>query len=145
MVRPLSFTQEIADTICERLSIGESLRAICRDDGMPGRTTVLRWLADNEVFRGQYAYACEVRQDDIFDELFDISDNSGEDVNRDRLRIDTRKWVLARMAPKKYGDKAAVELTGKDEGPLEFRDVTDATRARALAAFIAKTKAKTEN
>ena len=112
---------------------------------MPGRTTVLRWLADNEVFRGQYAYACEVRQDDIFDELFDISDNSGEDVNRDRLRIDTRKWVLARMAPKKYGDKAAVELTGKDEGPLEFRDVTDATRARALAAFIAKTKAKTEN
>lgn len=43
--RPSSYCTELADEICERLACGESLRTICADDGMPHRTTVIRWLS----------------------------------------------------------------------------------------------------
>ena len=42
---------EIAETICERVVSGESLRAICADPAMPARATVFRWLASNQEFR----------------------------------------------------------------------------------------------
>lgn len=45
MGRPSTFTDEIFDTICERLENGEVLKAICKDDEMPDRSTVLRWIA----------------------------------------------------------------------------------------------------
>ena len=49
--RPSHYSAEIADTICDRLAGGESLRAICADAGMPDRATVCRWLARYEEFR----------------------------------------------------------------------------------------------
>jgi hypothetical protein len=127
MGRPSAFTQEIADEICERLSKGESLRSICatsRDDFMPGRSTVNRWLAENEAFRDQYARAREAQADHFVDEIIEIADQpnvvrgaDGEvvesDPQRDRLRIDARKWVASKLAPKKYGDKLDVNHGGE--------------------------------
>jgi hypothetical protein len=51
--RPPGYSAEIADTICNRLAGGESLRAICADAGMPDRATVSRWLARDEEFRAE--------------------------------------------------------------------------------------------
>ena len=45
------YDREIAETICDRLVNGESLRAICADPAMPGKATVFRWLASNQEFR----------------------------------------------------------------------------------------------
>jgi hypothetical protein len=38
-----------------------------------------------------------------------------EHINRSRLRIDARKWLLSKLAPRKYGDK--LELTGLPAAP----------------------------
>ena len=118
---------------------GESLRAICKPDDMPTRSTVFRWLAkadqkdadpDMIAFRDQYARAREEQADAIFDECLQIADDAtndymesagedgavgyklnGEHIQRSRLRIDTRKWMAGKLRPKKYGDKLEVEQT----------------------------------
>ena len=84
------------------------------------------WLSESK-YEKRYARACELRADKIFEEIIEISDHSQEDhtpmtganvVNRDRLKVDARKWVLAKLHPKKYGDKTTTEITGKDGQPL---------------------------
>ncbi len=76
-------------------------------------STVLSWIEKSER-TDEYARIRELRSDMIFEEILAIADNStpGEDnaaIQRDKLRIDTRKWMLGKMQPKKYGDK--VEIT----------------------------------
>ncbi|MGO4334966.1 terminase small subunit protein [Labrys sp. KB_33_2] len=125
--RPSSFTQDIADAICERLANGESLRSICLDGNMPAQSTVFRWLAANASFREQYAHAREAQADALFDESLDIADDgsndwmrrndpenagwqaNGENIQRSKLRIETRRWMAGKLRPKVYGEKTAVE------------------------------------
>lgn len=135
--RPSEFTPEIANEICERLIRGESLRSICADDEagwLPHERTVYRWLETNEAFRQQYAHAREAQADRFVDEIIDIADapnattnrETGEtelrDPQRDRLRVDARKWVASKLAPKKYGDKVA--LTDGEGAPLQAAQIT---------------------
>lgn len=123
--RPSSFTQEIADKICARLADGESLRAICRDEDMPCKTSVFKWLAADKAFADQYARAREAQADTMADEILEIADDGrndtymGEDgiertdtdvIARSRLRVDARKWLASKMAPKKYGDRQAIDI-----------------------------------
>ena len=113
--RPSKFTQTLADAICERIANGESLRNICRDEGMPNKATVFRWHIDNSEFSDQYARACARREDSFFDDLIEIADSVNADaaeVAKARLQIDSRKWVLSRMNPKKYGDRVQQEVSG---------------------------------
>ena len=108
MGRPSIFTDELANEICERISLGRSLRNVCLDKDMPTKTTVMRWLDENEDFCDQYRRACEDRETTHFEEMLTIADEvlpETAEVARAKLRIDTRKWVLARMNPKKYSDK----------------------------------------
>ncbi len=112
--RPTKYTQELADRICERLALGESMRTVCREEGMPVMSTIFKWLRENELFSEQYARAKQESADAMSEELLEIADNpSNEDVNRDRLRVDARKWLMAKMKPKKYGDKMDVTTDGK--------------------------------
>ena len=144
--RPSGYSEEIAANICERLAIGESLRSICRDDGMPSVTSVMRWLSVNLAFREQYAHARELQAEYRVDEIVEIADKDEADdpvkVNRARLRIDTRKWAASKLAPKKYGDQAKITHAGDAENPVALVQITDEMRVRALASFLAKTKAK---
>src|SRR6187549_3219426 len=137
MGRPSDYCAEITTAICIRLGLGESLREICRDEEMPSKSAVMRWLASHQEFRDQYASAREAQADYYAEEIIEISDDgtndfmlrkngSGEDelvenkdvLARSRLSVDTRKWLMARMAPKKYGDKITQEVTGVDGSPL---------------------------
>lgn len=111
MGRPSDFTQDIADEICQRLAHGESLRAICRDDAMPGLSTVIRWRAQNEAFRTQYACAREDQADALADEIVEIADGEEHPDSR-RVRVDARKWVASKLRPKTYGDKQQHEHSG---------------------------------
>lgn len=136
--RPSSYTEETANRICERIMGGESLLKICRDDNMPSRGAVYLWLAENAAFMNKYAHARDVQADHFADEMIEIADDGTGDlitktnkdgteyetvdqehINRSRLRVDTRKWLAARMAPKKYGDRVMNEHTGKDGGPIK--------------------------
>ena len=119
MARPSDYCQEIADVICERLMGGESLRAIARDPDMPDKVTVLRWLAKHESFRTQYAHAREMQAENEFDDMEELAATATpETVQVVKLQVDTRKWVLARKAPKKYGDRVWQEITGANGAPL---------------------------
>lgn len=111
--RPSDYMREVAADICAKLAEGESLRKVCERPGMPSKTSVFRWLAEHQEFRDQYAKAAETRADAIFESMFDIADSAPEEaaaVAKARLRIDTRKWALARMNPKKYGDKVSQDI-----------------------------------
>lgn len=90
---------------------------------MPNVATVYRWLQGDEKFRDMYARARDDQADTLADEIVSISDEQAEvidengkvfdpDVQRDRLRVDARKWVAAKLRPKKYGEKTEVEHTG---------------------------------
>ncbi|MDE2104683.1 MAG: hypothetical protein KGL39_46030 [Patescibacteria group bacterium] len=114
--RPSEYTKATANLLCERIADGESLRAICREDGMPGKSTVFEWLAAHQDFADHYARARETQADSLADEIIDIADNSSLDANDKRVRIDTRKWLAGKLRPKKYGDK--LELSGDRENPL---------------------------
>lgn len=134
--RPSSFTQEMADLICERIGSGESLRAICRDAEMPAQSTVFKWLVDFKSFSEQYARAREAQTEALAEEILEIADDGRNDtytdedgnertnhdvVARSRLRVDSRKWLMSKLAPKKYGEKITQEHTGPDGGPVVTR------------------------
>jgi hypothetical protein len=133
--RPSDYTDEAAADICARLAAGEPLVRICRDDGKPHIATVYRWLAAHESFREMYARARDDQADTLADEIVEIADDGRNDtytddsgfqqvkqdvINRSRLRVDARKWVAAKLKPKKYGDKMATELSGPNGGAVQF-------------------------
>lgn len=149
--RPTDFTTEVAARICEGLAEGRSLRDVCADEDMPAESTVRAWaLEDREGFSAQYARAREIGYHAMADELMDIADNgmndwmerrgeedagwvaNGEHIQRSRLRVDTRKWMLSKVLPKVYGDKVQNDITNSD-GSLA---------ALILAAVDGKTRAK---
>ena len=137
MARPSEYTAEIAERICDQLADGMSLRKICAQEGMPDKTTVRRWLKQQEGFRTQYALAREDQADHWADEIIDIADEA-EDAGLARVQVDARKWVACKLKPKAYGDKLSAELTGKDGGPIETKNTPDIELARKLAFLLDK-------
>ena len=71
---PHAFTQEIAETVCERLAAGESLRSVCRDENMPSRQAIYSWVIRHPAFADDYALATSLREDYLFDEIIEIAD-----------------------------------------------------------------------
>lgn len=125
--RPSLFTPEIAAEISERLSAGEPLAQICRDEHMPAERTVRDWTATNEAFSAEIARARDAGHDAIAMRARltargkteeDGGDSSG-DVQRDKLIIDTDLKLLAKWNPKKYGDKVAVVGGNPDDAPVK--------------------------
>jgi hypothetical protein len=114
------YTQKAANTICKGLSAGGSLRQVCADENVPSESTVRGWVVDDrEGFAAQYTRAREIGYHMMADELLGIADDgtndytktddgerlNAEHVQRSRLRLDTRKWLLSKALPKIYGDK----------------------------------------
>lgn len=143
MGRPTKLTPQIITRICNELAEGKSLRAICKYSGMPAAGTVCRWLGEpqNGAFREQYARAREAQAEFYADELIDIADNAGTakkpvDVQRSRLQVDARKWVAAKLLPRKYGDK--MELSGPRGGAIPLTSMTPEENERRIAELMAK-------
>jgi hypothetical protein len=124
MGRPSKYTKAIIEEVCERLSKGEPLAAICRDEHMPVRQSIHNWMdADREV-NGQVTRARELGFDYMAHDCLNIADDNGKDtrivaegvettdtdvIQRAKLRIETRLKLLACWDPKRYGTK--VDLT----------------------------------
>ena len=123
--------------ICDHIANCVSLRAISAMDGMPTVTTIMNWLADDSKpeFLAQYVRAREAQADKMAEDILAIADEQSLTtetdeagvvevkfdavaVQRNRLRVDARKWLASKMAPKKYGDKVQAELTGLDGGAI---------------------------
>lgn len=153
----------IQASICERMIEGESLRTICRSDGMPAASTVFRWLADDSAdgnaFREQYARAREGQADALFESILEIADDGTNDyveklradggkdvafdsehVQRSRLRVDARKWMASKLAPKKYGDDLRLLHADADGGKIEWDTSAAAARLASIFAGIEQRK-----
>lgn len=143
------YTQEELDKrfeeVCARLEMGESLRKIFVSDNPPmSNTTFFKLLREDEAKNERYRYAREIQAEDMFEEMLEIADEAnldgfidskgkvhinGEAVQRSKLKVDTRKWVLSKLMPKKYGDKLDIEskndvnITGINiKDLIEFKD-----------------------
>ena len=158
MGRPSVYTEELAHEICVRLGSGESLRKICLDERIPSIATVMSWLTKKPDFLEQYTRAREIQAETQFDELIDIvdqppelshiTDKNGElvEVKFDssyvawmKLRVDTRKWTAARMAPKKYGEqKTPEEVHDMTVIDVNVRDMMDVAVKRLELIRIAE-------
>lgn len=134
--RPSKYTNKLADKICKMIAQGQSVRSICAKKDMISMQTFFRWLRENDKFSEQYARACEERSYMHAEEILEIADDArndymeklddsgnllgytlnGEHVQRSRLRIDTRKWLMAKQNPKVYGDKLDMTTNGNDIG-----------------------------
>lgn len=124
--RPSEYTKAIGDKICSLLAQGVSLRTVCLADDMPDCSTVFRWLRQYEEFHKQYADAKQESADAMAEEILDLSDEAKTDamtvdpkaagavVQAARLRVDTRKWLMSKMKPKKFGDKLDLTTDGKE-------------------------------
>lgn len=122
------------DAICDQLANGKTLLQICRDDGMPGASTVRRWVQrGSKETRAKYASARELGIETLADEIVEIADDSSQDekeiengrgetytvmnrefAERSKIRIDARKWMLSKLAAHTYGDK--IEHSGEIKG-----------------------------
>lgn len=122
-------TAKLVEEILRRIADGESLRSVCRSEGMPSRETVREWLDKDPDLAGQYARAVSERADVLVEDMLEIADaargGDAEAVQAAKLRVDTRKWVASKMAPRRYGDRAAVELSGPAGGPVQVESIVD--------------------
>jgi hypothetical protein len=142
----VEYSESVVLSVCAAIADGLSLRSACKLPGMPSTASFMRWLADesNAWLREQYARACEERAHVLADEIIEISDeqctmvradkhgtndDDGEGnsevvfdavaVARNRLRVDSRKWLASKLAPKKYGDKVTNEHVGANGGAIQ--------------------------
>ena len=155
--RPTTFSKEIAETICARMAEGESLRSICRDHYMPHRSSVYQWLRKNAAFADLYTQARELLVEHWGDEMLEISDDGTTDyvikkgrngieyeavdqehIQRSRLRVDTRKWLMSKLAPRKYGDRVEHEHLGE---VTVTHELSDRERMRRMALFLMEDEA----
>lgn len=122
--RPTVYTDAIADEICRRLAEGESLRAICEDPKLPAESTVRGWAVDDhEGFFRAYDRARCIQADAYADRIVEDADDDSGDVllgskggrlpnnaavARSKLKVDTRKWLMERYLPRRFGSKTQV-------------------------------------
>lgn len=118
--RPSDFTPELADLICEQVSLGENLNRICAADEMPAQSTIYKWLLEHEGFSEKYARARSTRADTRSDRIDDYCRSvlSGElDPSSAKVIIDAEKWQAGREAPHRYGDKLDLNHGGQKGAP----------------------------
>ena len=139
--RPSAYAPSIANEICERLSTGQSLSSICEATGMPNISTVFRWLEREASFREIYTSARDNMAHAIFDECLVIADEATGDIDKEgnpnntnvqraKLRIDTRFRMAGKLNPKVYSDR--MEQLGAN--PVTINNNTLNIDARALDA-----------
>lgn len=143
--RPSTYTPAIGEYIAARLADGETLSQICKTPGLPSRQCVHQWRMRNPAFADLYARAREIGMESMADDVLAISDDDSGDllsdgspnsanVQRSRLMVDTRKFLMAKLAPKVYGDKVEHNVSGTVEHSVTL---SDRERMRRLATFLA--------
>lgn len=127
-------TAELATAVIDELAeCNDSFRAICKKvDVLPG--SMLRFILRDPELEKQYTRAKQVQMESLSEEIIEISDErpverivtesatitktDGAGVQRNRMRVDTRKWLMSKLVPKKYGEKLA--LAGDADQPLQM-------------------------
>lgn len=125
----------IVNEICLKITNGATLRKSL-DESSIAYDTFFRWIDEDESKSKQYARATELRAEAMAEELLSIADNPMEGVTTKilsdggveetkadmiqhrKLMIDSRKWLMSKMFPKKYSERIQSDITVKQEQPL---------------------------
>lgn len=129
-------TEELSNTIIEHLENGISLVRICQMDGMPSRSTVLRWQRKDTGFDAECARAREAQGEFAAEKLYDINDKveAGTlDPAAARVISSNLQWTASKLYSKKYGDKQDINLNGR----LDLSGLTDEQLASQLKESLA--------
>lgn len=147
---PIPKTEEVIETILALVVAGWSLKRICALEDMPSLPVFFRWLQADEVFRARYVRAKEDQADVFVEEMLEIADNNENDISIDpkdetkkrieyaniqraKLRVDTRRWIASKFKANKYGDR--VIHAGDEEAPLVTKEVSQSDR-KILERFV---------
>lgn len=136
--RPHTYTPEMAKKICRGIATSsKGIRRLCKENpDWPSHQAIFEWRLDIPEFGELYAQAKRDQIEFLIDECIDISDDSNDDeiidtngnvkanaefIQRSRLRVDTRKWLAAKLAPKLYGDRTHTtqDITVRQEDALK--------------------------
>jgi len=160
--RPSKYSEALVAEICARLSNGEPLAVICREEGMPDTSTIFDWQKARTDVSQAIARAREAGEERILADCLEIADDgrndymqkladggderavqlNSEHVQRSKLRVDTRLKLLAKWNPKKWGELLKQEVSGPGGGAIPVSTVdasklSDATLNELLNARTA--------
>jgi hypothetical protein len=115
MGRPTVYSQELADKIIKTFSnSAKSFKKLCEEnDDFPQLSTVYQWSSEKPDFSEALDIARVKRMTLMGDELSEISDETINDPARDRLRVQTRQWLMSKYSPNRFGEASKVEVTNK--------------------------------
>lgn len=146
MGAPLTvYTEELALEILQRISQGSSVPTICAQL-QTSYGTVTNWILRNTSgFGERYAAAREQSADFLAEEIVELADDENIEADSRRIRVDARKWVAAKLKPRKYGDKTI--LSNDPDNPISAlavrldtaitqRNVIDVTPGPAKITYI---------
>lgn len=146
--RPTDYTPELVEEICDAIACStKGIRRLCKEGvDWPNPDTIYRWLKEHKDFRDQYARAKRLQVEAIVDEILEIADDGSQDavvnndskvtinhehINRSRLRIDTRKWLASKLAPKLYGNKVDATHDTQDATEEALQEINRVKQAYA--------------
>jgi hypothetical protein len=110
------YTREFADEVCRRLAEGASLREICRENNVP-ESSFREWVRnDRDGIAARYQTARVLQVEAWSDLILEISNREDLDAQEKRVRIDSLKWLMSRIVPKKWGDRLLV--AGEVDSPI---------------------------
>jgi len=150
--RRMNYDPVKGEKIAGLIISGWTIKKICALDDMPGADVFFRWLREHEDFAEIYARAKEDQADMFVDEMLMIADDDEppqdgvvepqdgvmkidyNKIQRDKLRIDVRKWAASKFKAKKYGDRTI--LAGDADAPLVQPDKLNAAEQAALNRYI---------
>ena len=148
--QPTKYTPALATAICEAVEDGASLRRACSAAGVR-YATAQGWLKSKPPFADRYARACEIRlallEDRITELLEDIraaaydTENGMRLIQAIKIEIDTVKWQLCKLIPRRYGDRTQMTLETKN--PADILPQHTAEEDAAFMAMLAEIQAKT--
>lgn len=119
--------RKIIDAVLDSMCEGASLRKATQKHGTSPQS-FLRAVDVDEKLQEQYAQARARMLDVNAEELEEIGERAAMaetavEVAGLRLLSDNRKWLLSKLAPKKYGDKVQQEVSGPDGGPVQVTQI----------------------
>lgn len=123
-----TYSEEVVSTIFARIAQGESVVSICSDPGMPAQSAFYKWMDSKPELVERYTCARKSQANTIFDKMLNVAENTeigitkkikpeGEEITEGdmlghrKLKIDTYKWILSKLEPKKYGEKIDIDMT----------------------------------
>lgn len=144
-----TYTKEVADRICELIEQKTPIYKIGQMEDMPTCATIYRWLRTFPEFEAAYSISKRIQLETLAEEIIEIADDGSNDknsdgttnhanVNRARLMVDSRKFVVERLMPEKFGNKIKNEVSGPNGGPVATTEVSKEDLARLIAFTASK-------